>query len=116
MIREECDRLIKIIRSRVVDPANDDDGDKRPTDIPNKIFGSGTLYRLNSVLTYYCFLTMESNYFLDTDSPELHDVAIMEAKKWLQEKKSALDTNTDIGYGSLSLNLVALPQVSNSVS
>ena len=84
--REECDRLIKIIRSRVVDPANDDDGDKRPTDMSNKILGS------------------------DTDSPELHDVAIMEAKKWLQEKKSALDTNTDIGYGSLSLNLVALPQ------
>ncbi|KAL2655498.1 hypothetical protein AAZV13_04G068800 [Glycine max] len=82
--REECDRLIKIIRSRVVDPANDDDGDKRPTDMSNKILGS--------------------------DSPELHDVAIMEAKKWLQEKKSALDTNTDIGYGSLSLNLVALPQ------
>ncbi|KAL2655500.1 hypothetical protein AAZV13_04G068800 [Glycine max] len=83
--REECDRLIKIIRSRVVDPANDDDGDKRPTDMSNKILGN-------------------------TDSPELHDVAIMEAKKWLQEKKSALDTNTDIGYGSLSLNLVALPQ------
>ncbi|KAL5190129.1 Protein KAKU4 [Glycine soja] len=82
--REECDRLIKIIRSRVVDPANDDDGDKRPTDMSNKILGS--------------------------DSPELHSVAIMEAKKWLQEKKSALDTNTDIGYGSLSLNLVALPQ------
>ncbi|XP_040870785.1 protein KAKU4 isoform X8 [Glycine max] len=81
--REECDRLIKIIRSRVVDPANDDDGDKRPTDMSNKILGN---------------------------SPELHDVAIMEAKKWLQEKKSALDTNTDIGYGSLSLNLVALPQ------
>ncbi|KAL2637624.1 hypothetical protein AAZV13_06G069700 [Glycine max] len=108
--REECDRLIKIIRSRVVDPANDDDGDKRPTDIPNKIFGSGTLYRLNSVLTYYCFLTMESNYFLDTDSPELHSAAIMEAKKWLREKKSGLDTNSDIGYGSPSLNLVALPQ------
>ncbi|RZC06300.1 Protein KAKU4 isoform H [Glycine soja] len=82
--REECDRLIKIIRSRVVDPANDDDGDKRPTDIPNKIFGS--------------------------DSPELHSAAIMEAKKWLREKKSGLDTNSDIGYGSPSLNLVALPQ------
>ncbi|KAH1252943.1 hypothetical protein AAZV13_04G068800 [Glycine max] len=108
--REECDRLIKIIRSRVVDPANDDDGDKRPTDMSNKILGSGILYTLSSVLTYYCFVTMDFNYFLDTDSPELHDVAIMEAKKWLQEKKSALDTNTDIGYGSLSLNLVALPQ------
>ncbi|XP_027903806.1 protein KAKU4 [Vigna unguiculata] len=58
--REEYDRLIKIIRSRVVDPANDDNGDKRPTDVLNKTPGS--------------------------DSPDLHSAAIMEAKKWLQEK------------------------------
>ncbi|XP_022636532.1 protein KAKU4 isoform X1 [Vigna radiata var. radiata] len=82
--REECDRLIKIIRSRVVDPANDDNGDKRPTDILNKTPGS--------------------------DSPDLHSAAVMEAKKWLQEKKSGLDTTSVIGYGSPSLNLFALPQ------
>ncbi|KAL2346837.1 hypothetical protein Fmac_000837 [Flemingia macrophylla] len=83
--REECDRLINIIRSRVVDPANNnDDGDKRPMDIPNRTLGS--------------------------DSPDLHSAAVMEAKKWLQEKKSGLDTNSDIGYGSPSLNLVKLPQ------
>lgn len=40
----------------------------------------------------------------------------MEAKKWLQEKKSGLDTNSDIGYGSPSLNLVALPQVIDFLS
>ncbi|XP_020226314.1 protein KAKU4 isoform X1 [Cajanus cajan] len=85
--REECDRLINIIRSRVVDPSNDDDdGDKRPMYMLNRTLGS------------------------DTDSPDLHSTAIMEAKKWLQEKKSELDTNSDIGYGSPSLNLVALPQ------
>ncbi|RDX85744.1 Protein KAKU4, partial [Mucuna pruriens] len=82
--REECDRLINIIRSRVVDPANDDDGDRRPMDIPNRALGS--------------------------DSPYLHSAAVMEAKKWLEEKKSGLDTNSDISYGSPSLNLVALPQ------
>ncbi|TKY74641.1 KAKU4 protein [Spatholobus suberectus] len=84
--REESDRLINIIRSRVVDPANDDDGDKRLMDIPNRTLGS------------------------DTGSPDLLSAAVMEAKKWLQEKKSGLDTNSDIGYGSPSLNLVALPQ------
>ncbi|KAK7293501.1 hypothetical protein RJT34_16368 [Clitoria ternatea] len=35
-------------------------------------------------------------------------VAIMEARKWLQEKKSGLDSNSDIGYASPSLNLVTL--------
>jgi len=53
-------------------------------------------------------------YFLDTDSPDLHSVAIMEAKKWLEEKKSGLDTNSDVAYGSPCLNLFALPQVSDS--
>ncbi|XP_027354421.1 protein KAKU4 isoform X2 [Abrus precatorius] len=82
--REECDKLIKIIRSRVVDPANDGDGFKRPMDIPNRTLGS--------------------------DSPELCSAAVMEAKKWLQEKKSGLDSISDIGYGSPSLNLITLPQ------
>ncbi|XP_068480142.1 protein KAKU4 isoform X4 [Phaseolus vulgaris] len=81
--REECDRLIKLIRSRVVDSANDDNGDKRPTDILKKTRGN---------------------------SPDLHSVAIMEAKKWLEEKKSGLDTNSDVAYGSPCLNLFALPQ------
>ncbi|XP_061346213.1 protein KAKU4-like isoform X2 [Gastrolobium bilobum] len=83
--REECDRLIKIIRSRVVDsPANDDDGDKRPRDIFNMTFGN--------------------------DSPDLCSAAVMEAKKWLQEKKSGLDSNSDLGYGSHSLILATSPQ------
>ncbi|KAK7271268.1 hypothetical protein RJT34_27018 [Clitoria ternatea] len=44
-------------------------------------------------------------------SPELRSVAVMEAKKWLQEKKSGLDSNSDIGYASPSLNLVTLLQL-----
>ncbi|KAJ1420133.1 hypothetical protein SESBI_14573 [Sesbania bispinosa] len=83
--REECDRLIKIIKSRVIDsPANDDDGDKRLRDMPNRTLGS--------------------------DSPDISSAAVMEAKKWLQEKKSGLDSSSDFGYGSHSLNLVTLPQ------
>ncbi|CAL0305685.1 unnamed protein product [Lupinus luteus] len=85
--REECDRLIKKIRSRVVDsPANDGDGDKRLGDMPNRILDS------------------------DIASPDLCSAAVMEAKKWLQEKKSGLDSNLDLGYGSRSLNLATLSQ------
>ncbi|MED6125078.1 hypothetical protein PIB30_065120 [Stylosanthes scabra] len=76
--REEGDRLIKIIRSRVVDsPANDNDEDKMSRDMV---------------------------------SPELCSAAVMEAKKWLQEKKSGLKSNSDLGYGSRSLDLVTLTQ------
>ncbi|XP_019414932.1 PREDICTED: protein KAKU4-like isoform X2 [Lupinus angustifolius] len=87
--REECDRLIKRIRSRVVDsPANDGEGDKRLGDMPNMI--------LDNIA-----------------SPDLCNAAVMEAKKWLQEKKSGLDSNFDLGYGSRSLNLATLPQAPN---
>ncbi|WJX35694.1 hypothetical protein P8452_23650 [Trifolium repens] len=81
--REEGDRLIKIIRSRVVDSPANDDRVTRPRDI--------------------------SNTTLATASPELCSAAVMEAKKWQLEKKSGLDSNSDIGYGSHSLNLIALP-------
>jgi hypothetical protein len=40
----------------------------------------------------------------------------MEAKKWQLEKKSGLDSNSDLGYGSHSLNLIALPHVSDALS
>jgi len=53
---------------------------------------------------------------LDTGSPELCSAAVMEAKKWVLEKKSGLDSNSDLGYRSHSLNLIALPQVSDSLS
>ncbi|XP_004501249.1 uncharacterized protein [Cicer arietinum] len=81
--REEGDRLIKIIRSRVVDSPANEDGGTRPRDIHNTILAS---------------------------SPELCSAAVMEAKKWLLEKKSGLDSNYDLGYGSHSLNLIAPPQ------
>ncbi|XP_061364337.1 protein KAKU4-like isoform X1 [Gastrolobium bilobum] len=82
--REEGDRLISIIRSRRVDYPAEDDGDKRPRDMPNSTLGS--------------------------DSPDLYSAAVMEAKKWLQEKKLGLDSNSDLGYGSHSLTSVKLPQ------
>ncbi|XP_058785762.1 protein KAKU4-like isoform X1 [Vicia villosa] len=82
--REEGDRLIKIIRSRVVDSPSKDDAVTRPKDISNTTLASG--------------------------SPELCSAAVMEAKKWLLEKKSGVGSSSDLGYGSHSLNLIALPQ------
>ncbi|XLT46460.1 hypothetical protein HN873_039064, partial [Arachis hypogaea] len=36
---------------------------------------------------------------------------VLEAKKWLQKKKSGLEPNSDLGYGRHSLDLVTLTQV-----
>ncbi|KAI9097465.1 hypothetical protein K1719_025236 [Acacia pycnantha] len=83
--REECDRFIRIIRSRVVDTsANEDEWNQRPSDMLNRT--------------------------LPNDSPDLSSAAVMEAKKWLEEQKSRLDSNPELGYGSHNLNMVTLPQ------
>ncbi|XP_057434603.1 uncharacterized protein LOC130727476 isoform X2 [Lotus japonicus] len=85
--REEGDRLIKIIRSRVVDsPTVNGDVDKRTSDMAIRTLAT---------------------------SPDLSSAAVMEAKKWLQQKKSGIDSNSDLGHGSRSLNLVSSPQAPN---
>ncbi|XP_054788833.1 protein KAKU4 isoform X2 [Prosopis cineraria] len=82
--REECDRFIRIIRSRVVDTSANEERNQRPSDM---------LIRT-----------------LANDSPDLSSAAVMEAKKWLKEQKSRLDSNSDLGYGSHNLNMATLPQ------
>ncbi|KAI4337413.1 hypothetical protein L6164_015835 [Bauhinia variegata] len=84
--REECDQLIKIIRSRVADSAtNEDGGEKRPSEISNRTLGS------------------------DANTPDICSAAVLEAKKWLKEKKSGFDSKSDLDRGSHSSNLVTLP-------
>lgn len=58
MSREECDRLIRIIRSRVVDsPSNEDEGDKRPSDIHKMALGKGIVYDTAKILNACCYMT-----------------------------------------------------------
>ncbi|KAI4316226.1 hypothetical protein L6164_024225 [Bauhinia variegata] len=84
--RDECDQLIKIIRSRVADsPTDEDGGEKRPSEISNRTCG-------------------------DVNTPDICSAAVIEAKKWLKEKKLGLDSKSDLGQGSHSSNLVTLPQ------
>lgn len=52
MTREECDRLIKIIKSRVVGFTTAEDAENtRPSEIPNKTVGSesGYNYRIKNI-------------------------------------------------------------------
>ncbi|KAF5456595.1 hypothetical protein F2P56_026062 [Juglans regia] len=84
--REECDRLTMIIKSRVVDCLTSTDAeDGRPSTMLNKTIDS------------------------DIDMPDLCSTAVMEAKKWLEEKK--LTDPKDLDHGTGTLNSVLLPPV-----
>ncbi|KAJ4707691.1 protein KAKU4 isoform X1 [Melia azedarach] len=86
--REECERLTSIIKSRVVDgPIIGDTKDQRLGEQPNRTIGC------------------------DVDMPDLCSAAVMEAKKWLEEKKSGSSPKTELDYGPCTLNCAMLPHV-----
>lgn len=58
-------------------------------------------------------MTNGCNYLSDTYTPDLSSAAVMEARKWLKERKLGLGSKSGLGYGSHSLDLVTVPQVSN---
>ncbi|XVE71363.1 hypothetical protein DITRI_Ditri10aG0144500 [Diplodiscus trichospermus] len=83
--REECDELINIIKSRVVDSP--------------MIRGMG-LGRLN-----------ETPRKTDGSDVEIHDLcsaAVMEARKFLEEKKSGSTSKSELHHGACALNSVML--------
>ncbi|KAJ7966059.1 protein KAKU4 isoform X1 [Quillaja saponaria] len=86
--REECDRLTEIIQSRVDCRPNRDAEEGRPNDVPEATVGS------------------------DLNTPDLYSTAILEAKKWLKEKKSIFGLESDLHYGTCSSLPVTLPQAS----
>jgi hypothetical protein len=47
------------------------------------------------------------------DMPDLCSTAIMEAKKWLKEKKLT-NSKSELDHGTCTLNSVMVPPVSNS--
>ncbi|XWS17924.1 hypothetical protein CRYUN_Cryun33cG0109900 [Craigia yunnanensis] len=83
--REECDKLTNIIRSRVVDsPTIKAMGLGRLNETPNRTGGS------------------------DVEIHDLCSTAVMEARKWLEEKKSGSDSKSELHHGTCALNSVTL--------
>ncbi|KAJ8505521.1 hypothetical protein OPV22_006407 [Ensete ventricosum] len=91
--RDECNRLIKLIQSRVVDsPEFVHDGAERG--VTNK--GAG-----NAVDPSRAWLSLKQNM----DLPEsLQCSPVMEAKKWLEEKKLSSNSKVDSVCGPCTLN------------
>ncbi|KAI8538135.1 hypothetical protein RHMOL_Rhmol09G0079100 [Rhododendron molle] len=84
--RKECDRLIEIIKSRVIDGITmEEEKDGTLGGIPNRTIGDVT--------------------------PELCSKAVMEAKQWLEEKKVASSSKSGMDRGTCTLSSVARSQV-----
>lgn len=78
--REECDRLTSIIKSRVVDSSLIGFMETgRPNDTPN------------------------------STADNVVDTAVMEARKWLEEKKSGSSPKSDLHCGTCALNCAVVP-------
>ncbi|XP_052209496.1 protein KAKU4 isoform X3 [Diospyros lotus] len=85
--REECDRLVKIINSRVIDGSPIEEGQ------------AGRCGEIRSKTV---------------DTPDMCSKAVMEAKQWLEEKKGSSNSKLDLDYGTCALNSVLLSQVANT--
>ncbi|KAK2658209.1 hypothetical protein Ddye_004742 [Dipteronia dyeriana] len=83
--REECDRLIRIIKSRVIDSHMIGDAENKSlSELPSGIIDS------------------------DSNMPEFCSAAVTEAKKWLEKKKSGSNSKSTLDLGPCTLNTAML--------
>lgn len=55
------------------------------------------------------------SHFSDVGIDDLCDTAVIEAKKWLEEKKSGSNSKSEFPHGTSAPNFVTLAHVCNSV-
>eukprot|EP00268_Persea_americana_P008841 TRINITY_DN1345_c1_g1_i4.p1 TRINITY_DN1345_c1_g1~~TRINITY_DN1345_c1_g1_i4.p1 ORF type:complete len:746 (-),score=135.79 TRINITY_DN1345_c1_g1_i4:315-2552(-) len=129
--RDECEELMKIIQSRVVDCSTvkmrEDATQKGLYDrtIKNDIAFTGS-WRSSSQLRGSPEAYPYSNCYLSTPSsggsalqirtPNLCNTAVEEAKKWLEEKKMELSPSSEHGRGLFSLSTDVLQHVKGDVT
>ncbi|TXG62360.1 hypothetical protein EZV62_013723 [Acer yangbiense] len=91
--REECDRLIRIIKSRVIDSHMIGDAENKSLiELPRGIVDS------------------------DSNMPEFCSAAVTEAKKWLGKKKSGSNSKSTLDLGPCTLNTAMLPDMKRDSS
>uniref|UniRef100_A0ACD5UGL9 Uncharacterized protein n=1 Tax=Avena sativa TaxID=4498 RepID=A0ACD5UGL9_AVESA len=114
--RDECDKMVKLLQSRVTDstfPETHDNGTpneirRRKADAGHDFTGAWrSLNHNRDFPDSGPFSSIGPGYFSPGSpfqaSPELCSAAVMEAKKWLEEKRQGLGTKTE-NHGPCSLN------------
>uniref|UniRef100_A0A0D9WAI5 Uncharacterized protein n=1 Tax=Leersia perrieri TaxID=77586 RepID=A0A0D9WAI5_9ORYZ len=114
--RDECDKMVKLIQSRVTDSALPESREYgTPKEIPTRNAAVGndftgawrSLSRHRNVTESVSFSNIGSGSFspgsLIHASPEQLSAAVMEAKKWLEEKRQGLGSKPE-DHGPCTLN------------
>ncbi|OVA00933.1 hypothetical protein BVC80_9081g101 [Macleaya cordata] len=114
--RDECNRLTKIIQSRVVEShTSNEGGDVGQYELPDAdrtiastIAAPGALQSDTEKRKSYSFL--DSGFHSLSPRPlAYHHTAIMEAKKWLEEKKSESCSKLEYGHRTFTSSPFLLP-------
>lgn len=87
--REECDRLIKVLNSRVMDWSFEA-GDRRS-------------------------LVNSPGKTIDHEDPNILNEAVLEAKKWFQEKKEGLSSVAELAHGTFNINSAVIDHMESEV-
>lgn len=111
LTREECDRLTNIVKSRVIDlPITADTEDMRPSKLPNCTVSRAMAFHSETVASprndknpYFSNIT----YVSDVAMSDMTDKAVMEARKWLEEKKLGSNSKSKLEHGICSLSSVS---------
>lgn len=122
--RDECHRMVELIKSRVTDSTFSEARDYGlPEEIPSRNAGIGhdftgawrSLSRDRNFTKSVPFSSMRPGSFSPGSplqaSPELCTAAVMEAKKWLEEKRQGLSLKPE-DNGTCRLNTDMLSSVS----
>ncbi|KAJ0965632.1 hypothetical protein J5N97_026770 [Dioscorea zingiberensis] len=116
--RDECDRIMKIIQSRVVDAPSKEVGQYREDENLHKTSGSDIAFQeicqsvdqkmkskeTNQHSTKYVNALSPGYSSLPMHTPDLRATAVKEAKNWFKERKLGSGSKFDLECGPCTLN------------
>ncbi|CAA3011324.1 Hypothetical predicted protein [Olea europaea subsp. europaea] len=115
--RDECDRLINIVNSRVIGYSiNEAEVNGLHTDALRDI-GNGTVLLKNCSQFHLNSLHVTVGFFLYfTETVDLYNKDVVEAKIWFEEKKMGLNAGSDLAHGTCGSNSAVVQPKRNSLS
>ncbi|KAL0919893.1 hypothetical protein M5K25_012018 [Dendrobium thyrsiflorum] len=104
--RDECNKLVEMIQSRVPEVNSVEIGEGTESEVPIMITDQGqslnhnrNLYQISNFSPRILASLSPSFYAKEAVSPDLHNKAVMEAKRWFEEKKLTPSPTYDRSYG-----------------
>lgn len=108
--RDECNKLVEMIQSRVPEANSVEIGKETENEVPIMITDQGqslnhnrNLYQISNFSPRLLPSLSPSFYAKEAVIPDLRDKAVLEAKRWFEEKKLTPSPIYDRSYGPRNL-------------